>query len=66
MQPSSFSNSSSASWMSQNNSKYENNFIFMLKFCFVEYCSSTTTNSNFWPNGGFRKRKAAASDLDDK
>jgi len=25
-----------------------------------------TNNSNFWSNGGFRKRKAASSDLDDK
>ncbi|CAF4926022.1 unnamed protein product [Rotaria sp. Silwood1] len=25
-----------------------------------------TNNSNFWSNGGFRKRKAAASDLDEK
>jgi hypothetical protein len=25
-----------------------------------------TNNSNFWSNGGFRKRKAAATDLEEK
>ena len=28
--------------------------------------SATSNNSTFWPNGGFRKRKAAVTDLDEK
>lgn len=33
---------------------------------FFDYCSFPTNNSTFRSNGGFRKRKADATDLDEK
>ena len=62
MEPSSFS---TPSWIPPNNSKYKKKSEKKLFYLFISN-SLNTNNSNFWGNGGYRKRKAGATDLDEK